>query len=62
MTPQDILYPLGKVLESSFEIGLLPITDAFNWVAIAGGFIGLAAWVRMQLKYTAQAEREGTIN
>ncbi|MFT4780244.1 MAG: hypothetical protein ACJAU0_000476 [Flavobacteriales bacterium] len=62
MTPQDILYPLGEVLESSFEIGLLPVTDIFNLVAIAGGIIGLASWVRMQLKFTAQAKRDGTIN
>lgn len=61
MIPQDILYPLGKFLESTFEVGLLPITDLFNYGAIVLGFVGLAIWLRMQLNYTAQAKREGTI-
>ncbi|MDG1262274.1 MAG: hypothetical protein P8H59_12380 [Flavobacteriales bacterium] len=61
MSPQDILYPLGEFLTATFEVGLLPITNLFNYGAIVLGFVGLAVWLRMQLSYTAKARKEGTI-
>ena len=40
---------------------LLPISDMFNWGVIALGLAGLAFWLRLQSKYNARAEQDGTI-
>lgn len=61
MNLQDIVDPLAKAMESSFEGLLVPIGDAFNWVVIVGGVVGLFVWLKMQNDYTAKAKKDGTI-
>lgn len=61
MNLQSILYPIADFLTWTFEHLLVPIANGFNWICIAGGFVGIAIWLRMQKRFTQKAEREGGI-
>ena len=52
---------IGQFVEWTFQTVLLPISDMFNWGVIALGLAGLAFWLRLQSKYNARAEQDGTI-
>lgn len=61
MSP-DAIWAFGEFL----ELLLTPydwyfIWDMFNMLVVAGGFVGLFIWLRMQAKYTKQANEEGGI-
>lgn len=60
MNLQSILNPIVEALQWSFKYILEPMTHWFNWVCIAGGFIGVYIWLRMQKKFSEKAQREGT--
>lgn len=61
MNLQSILNPIVEALQWSFRYILEPMTNWFNWLCILGGFIGIYIWLRMQKKFTAKAQQEGTI-
>ena len=61
MNTQDLITPLAQFIEWTFQTVLLPISDIFNWGVIALGLAGLAFWLRLQSKYNARAEQDGTI-
>ena len=61
MNTQDLITPLAQFIEWTFQTVLLPISDMFNWGVIALGLTGLAFWLRLQSKYNARAEQDGTI-
>ena len=61
MNTQDLITPLAQFIELTFQTVLLPISDMFNWGVIALGLAGLAFWLRLQSKYNARAEQDGTI-
>ena len=61
MNTQDLITPLAQFIEWTFQTVLLPISDLFNWGVIALGLSGLAFWLRLQSKYNARAEQDGTI-
>lgn len=61
MNTQDLITPLAQFVEWTFQTVLLPISDMFNWGVIALGLVGLAFWLRLQSKYNARAEQDGTI-
>ena len=61
MNTQDLITPLAQFIEWTFQTVLLPISDMFNWGVIALGLVGLAFWLRLQSKYNARAEQDGTI-
>ena len=61
MNTQDLITPLAQFIEWTFQTVLLPISDMFNWGVIALGLVGLACWLRLQSKYNARAEQDGTI-
>ena len=61
MNTQDLITPLAQFVEWTFQTVLLPISDMFNWGVIALGLAGLAFWLRLQSKYNARAEQDGTI-
>ena len=61
MNTQDLITPLAQFIEWTFQTVLLPISDMFNWGVIALGLAGLACWLRLQSKYNARAEQDGTI-
>jgi hypothetical protein len=59
MNTQEIITPVAKFIEWTFETVLVPISDPINSVVILLGFIGLAFWLRLQKKYTQKAKQEG---
>ena len=61
MNTQDVITPLAQFVEWTFNTVLLPISEGFNWAVIGIGVVGLLFWLRLQKKYNAQAEQDGTI-
>ena len=61
MNTQDVLTPLAQFVEWTFNTVLVPMSNGFNWGVIALGLVGLVFWLRLQSKYNAQAEQEGSI-
>jgi hypothetical protein len=59
MNIQEIITPLGQLVEDSFNGLLVPISEMFNWAVIFGGVVGLAIWLRMQSAYNKKAKDEG---
>ena len=59
MNTQEIITPVAKFIEWTFETFLVPISDPFNSCVVLLGFIGLAFWLRLQTKYTRKAKEEG---
>jgi hypothetical protein len=51
---QDIVIPIGDFLVWSF--GLLEwLRDTPNMIFVVLGFVGLAIWLRMQIKFNKEA-------
>jgi hypothetical protein len=61
MNTQDVITPLAQFIEWTFNTVLVPMSESFNWVVIGIGLAGLLFWLRLQKKYNAQAEQDGTI-
>ena len=61
MNTQDIITPIRKLLEWSFETILVPMTDPLNLGVVLLCTAGSIYWLRLQKKYTEQAEKDGTI-
>ncbi len=61
MNTQEIITPVAKFIEWTFENLLVPIASPMNTAVVALGFVGLAFWLRLQKKYTEKAKQDGTI-
>lgn len=61
MNLQSILNPIVDALQWTFKHILEPMTHWFNIVCIIGGFVGLFIWLRMQKRFNAKAQKEGTL-
>lgn len=61
MNTQDVITPLAQFIEWTFNTILVPMSNGFNWAVIGIGGAGLFFWLRLQKKYNAQAEENGTI-
>lgn len=61
MNTQEIITPVAKFIEWTFESILVPMSSPFNIGVVTLGFIGLFFWLRLQKKYTQKAEKEGGI-
>jgi hypothetical protein len=61
MNLQSILNPIVEALQWTFKHILEPMTHWFNIVCILGGFVGLFIWLRMQKRFNAKAQKEGTL-
>lgn len=61
MNTQEIITPIGKMLEWTFENILTPIADPINAGVVLLGLVGTVFWLRLQKKYTEQAKKDGTI-
>lgn len=61
MNLQQIVEPLAKIVDDTFRVFLVPISEGFNWVVIAGGFIGLFIWLKLQNGYNRKAKENNTI-
>lgn len=61
MNVQDIITPIGKFIEWTFETVLVPVSDPFNLAVILVVVGGIAFWLRKQRKYSAEARQNGTI-
>lgn len=62
MNTQEVINPIGKMMEWSFENLLVPMSDPFNAGVVILGFVGLAYWLRLQKKYSEQAKQQGTLD
>lgn len=62
MNTQEVIYPIGEMLEWSFENVLVHISAPLNAGVVILGFVGLFFWLRLQKKYSAQAKAEGTLD
>ena len=61
MNTPEIITPLAKFIEWTFETILVPMSSPFNMSVIGLGFCGLFLWLWLQRKYTAKAKDEGGI-
>lgn len=61
MNTQEVITPLAQFIEWTFNTVLVPMSESFNWAVIGVGVVGLVFWLRLQKKYNAQAEQDGTI-
>lgn len=61
MNTQEIITPIGKFIEWTFENLLVPISGGFNWAVIVLGLAGIGFWLRTQKKFTAEAKQRGSI-
>lgn len=58
-TMQDLVFGLGKFLESTFDVLLVPfgMLPNYLWISIIG--FGLLYWMFTSSKLTGKARREG---
>ena len=61
MNTQDIITPIAKFIEWTFETVLVPMSEGFNWIVIGIGGAGLLFWLMLQKKYTSKAKKDGTL-
>lgn len=61
MNLQDVITPVAKFIEWTFETFLVPASDPFNLAVIVLGFAGLGLWLRKQRQYSDEARRSGGI-
>lgn len=61
MNLQDLITPVGKFVEWTFETVLVPLSNPFNLGVILLVLGGIAFWLRKQRQYTAQARQSGDI-
>lgn len=61
MNTQEIITPVAKFIEWTFETVLVPMSPTFNSAVILLGIVGLLFWLRLQKKYTQKAEKSGNL-
>ena len=61
MNTQEIITPVAKFIEWTFETILVPMSSPFNMAFISPSVSAVVLWLRLQKKYTAKAEEEGGI-
>ena len=61
MNLQDLLTPVGKFIEWTFETVLVPMSSPFNLDVIVLGLGGIAFWLRKQRQYSEKARQSGDI-
>ena len=61
MNVQDIITPIGKFIEWTFETVLVPISNPFNLGVILLVLGGITFWLRKQRQYTEAARKSGDI-
>ena len=61
MNHQELITPVAKFIEWTFETVLVPISSPFNLAVIVLILGGLAFWLRRQGKFTGEARQNGGI-
>lgn len=61
MNLQELITPVGKFVEWTFETVLVPMSNPFNLGVILLGLGGIAFWLRKQRKYSNEARQSGDI-
>jgi len=61
MNLQELLTPVAKFVEWTFETLLIPATNPCNAAVVLLIVSGIAMWLRKQGKFTAEARRNGGI-
>ena len=61
MNLQELLTPVAKFVEWTFETLLIPVSNPINPAAVLLIVTGIALWLRKQSKFTAAARRDGGI-
>lgn len=61
MNTQEIITPVAKFIEWTFETVLVPLSEPFNAGIVLLGFLGLVFWLNLQKKYSAKAKDKGGI-
>jgi|TARA_B100000768_G_C11153759_1_gene321441 hypothetical protein len=61
MNTQEIITPVAKFIEWTFETFLVPMTSPFNSGVIFLGIAGLLFWLRLQSKYNQKAKEKGDL-
>jgi hypothetical protein len=61
MNLQEVITPVGKFIEMTFETVLVPVSDPINTAVIVLILGGLAFWLRTQSKFTAKARQNGDL-
>ena len=61
MNLQELLTPVAKFVEWSFETLLIPVSNPINTAVVVLIVSGIGMWLRKQGKFTAEARRNGGI-
>jgi len=61
MNLQDLIIPLGKFIEWTFETLLVPMSNPINLGIIVLSLGGILFWLRKQRQYSDQARQSGDI-
>lgn len=61
MNLQELITPVAKFIEWTFETALVPVSNPFNLGVILLVFAGIAIWLRKQRKFSEEARQNGGI-
>ena len=61
MNLQELITPVGKFVEWTFETVLVPLSNPFNLGVILLGLAGIGLWLLKQRKYSEEASQNGGI-
>jgi len=61
MNLQELITPVAKFIEWTFQTVLVPMSNPFNLGVILLGLAGIALWLRKQGKFSAEAREKGGI-
>ena len=61
MNLQELITPVAKFIEWTFQTVLVPMSNPFNLGVILLGLVGLALWLRKQGQFSAEAREKGGI-
>jgi len=59
MNIQEVITPIGKFTEWTFENVLVPMSDPFNAGVIILGLVSLVVWLKVLNSYVAKAKEDG---
>ncbi|PCJ80352.1 MAG: hypothetical protein COA49_08945 [Bacteroidetes bacterium] len=59
MNTQEIITPIAKLTEWTFENVLVPMSDPFNTAVIILGLVTLVVWLKKLNSYVAKSKADG---
>lgn len=57
----EFYYSLARVIDDSFNMVLVPMSDPFNWACVVIAIVGMFVWLKMQGDYNKRAQKNNEI-